>query len=418
MANFRNERGLPRIRNIELSEKNVKLRLILAAALLVLGLVAIAIGVNSCVSAQMGWQEVQASSNKRNCSQDFICNYYYGGADMDPTAERRQVTECYSRAVEDAYDLFNIGMEDTSMGNLTLINAHPNEVVSVEPELYNALALIHESGSRYMYLAPVYGEYRQVFSAELEAVAEECDPAKNETVRDYVQQAIAFVADPAHVSLELLGNHQVKLSVSQAYLQFAEEYGLTAYLDLGWMKNAFIADFLAQRLANAGHTNGYLVSYDGYTRNLDKRGESYSFNLFDGAGHEVFMAATMQYSQPMSIVFLRNYPMTGRDASDYFVYSDQTITTARIDPADGMSKSATDNLVVYGSDVGCAEIVLKTAPLFVCDTWNPEAVQALVEEGIYSIWFDGETLWHNQKDLVLTVQEIEGTAYQAEYAGK
>ncbi|MBR4889544.1 MAG: hypothetical protein IKU17_10410 [Clostridia bacterium] len=418
MAKFRNERGLPRIQNVELSEKNVRLRLILVAALLVIGFVAIAIGVNSCVSAQLGWQEVQVSSNKRNCSQDFICNYYYGSAGLDPTSERRQVAECYSRAVEDAYDLFNTGLEDTSMGNLTMVNAHPNEAVSVEPELYEALALIQESESRYVYLAPVYSEYRQVFSAELESLAEECDPAKNDVSKDFVQQVVAYAADPAHVSLELLNNNQVKLCVSQAYLQFADEYGLTEYLDLGWMKNAFIADFLAQRLEKAGHTNGYLASYDGYTRNLDKRGESYSFNLFDRADHEVFMAATMQYSQPMSIVFLRNFPMTSRDSSDYFVYSDRTITTARVDPADGMSKSATDNLVVYGSGVGCAEIALKAAPIYVCDTWNAASLQELMKDGIYSIWFDGENLMHNQKDLIVTMQEIEGTAYRAEYAGK
>ena len=58
MARPRKEREAPRIQRIELNEKNTRLRWILVCALLLLGMVAIAIGVNSCVSAQSGWQEV------------------------------------------------------------------------------------------------------------------------------------------------------------------------------------------------------------------------------------------------------------------------------------------------------------------------------------------------------------------------
>lgn len=411
MAKFRNERALPRIRNIELSDKNTKLRLILAAVLLVVGMVAIALGVNSCVSAQTGWQEVQVSSEKRNCSQDFVCNFYFGGAGMDATLEHRQVVECYSRGAEEAYEIFNTGMEDSSLGNLTQVNAHPNEAVTVEPGLYEALKLVAESGSRHVYLAPVYEEYNQIFQSDLEALAAEYDPTKNPDQKAYLQKVAAFANDPAHVGVELVGSNQVKLFVSAEYLAFAREYGITNYLDFGWMKNAFIIDFLARKLEDAGHTNGYIASFDGYTRNLDRRGQSYNFNLFDRLGNEVFMPATLQYTQPISIVFLRNYPMSGRDWVNYYSFSDGGIATALADPADGMYKSATDNLVAYSTDCSCARIALSVAPLFIAENLDETTLNALAADGVNSIWFKNQTLFYNQKDVKLVIQETEGPKY-------
>ena len=121
MGKPRKEREAPRIQRIELSEKNVKLRWILAGTLLLIGLVAIAIGVNSCISAQVGWQEVKASSNKINCAADFVLNYQFGETDLNPTAEQRQVSSCYSQAAVDAYELFENSVEGSDLRNLTLL---------------------------------------------------------------------------------------------------------------------------------------------------------------------------------------------------------------------------------------------------------------------------------------------------------
>lgn len=417
MGKPRKQREAPRIQHIELPEKNTKLRWILAAVLLVIGLVAIAIGVNSCVSTQVGWLEVQITSNKTNCSADFVFNYHYGSSDLEPTMERRQVIACYSEAVVDAYELFNTHVEGSDFGNLTLLGASPNETVTVEPELYSALQQITESRSRHVYLAAVYEEYSRIFRADSEVQAAEFDPSKNAELLPYIQAAAAYANDPAHIQLELLKNGQARLAVSAEYLAFAEENGITCYLDLGWMKNAFIADFLAQRMINGGYTHGYLASYDGYTRNLDQRGESYSYNLFDRLQNDIYMPATMHYTKPLSIVFLRNYPMSSRDSGQYYLFSDKTIATAMIDPACGLSKSATDNLVAYSAEAGCAAIALELAPVFVADALDTDAIHGMTGRGIYSVWFNGGELLYNDEALKLTMQTVEGASYQARYAG-
>lgn len=416
MGRPRKEREVPRIQRIELSEKNTKLRWILAAALLVIGLVAIAIGVNSCVGTQSDWQEVQITADKTNCSGDFVLNYQYGQRELESTLERRQVVACYSSAVVDGYELFNTDVEGSTLGNLTLLNASPNQPVTVEKALYDALSQIVEAKNRHVYLAAVYEEYDRIFRAETEAHAAEFDPAQNAALLPYIQQAAAYANDPAHIDLVLLGDGQVQLKVSDAYLAFVQENGIENLLDLGWMKNAFIADFLADRLAAEGHTNGYLASFDGFTRNLDARGNNYSFNVFDRIGNDIYLPAVLQYDEPMSIVFLRNYPMSARDSGSYYLFSNETIATALIDPADGMSKSATDNLVGYSADATCGEIVLAMAPVFIADSMDVAALNDLTADGIFGIWFDGGKLLYNEEEAKLAMQTVEGAAYQAQYS--
>jgi len=409
MARPRKEREAPRIQRIELNEKNTRLRWILVCALLLLGMVAIAIGVNSCVSAQSGWQEVQTSGSAINCSSDFVFNYCYGEAGIEPTMERRQVVELYTDAATKAYGLFNLHGE-----GLSAINVSPNKAATVDAALYKALEQVVEADSRYIFLAPVYSDYRNVFGVETEPQAYGLDPTKNAQLGESVRQAASFASDPAHISLALQDG-QVTLQVSQEYLAFAKENGVEAFVDFGWMKNAFIADYLAERMIAGGHTNGYIASYDGYTRNLDSRGLSYSFNLFDRMGDDIYLPAVMEYSTAKSIVFLRNYPMSARDSGAYYLYADKTITHTLIDHADGICKTATDNLVSYSQNASCARIALSVAPVFIAETLDTDALAALANDSIYSVWFDGGKLHYNEPQLPITLKPVEGVAYQAQY---
>ena len=89
-----------------------------------------------------------------------------------------------------------------------------------------------------------------------------------------------------------------------------------------------------------------------------------------------------------------------------------------IDLADGLCRTSTDNLVSYGKDTSCADLALKLAPVFVAEALNTDALDAMAEEGIYSVWFDGGKLFYNQPEAKITVQEVEGAAYQAQYFEK
>ena len=309
----------------------------------------------------------------------------YGGSAV---VANRELNQIYTEAAEKAYLLFSADVEDASVKNLHLVNRNYNKPVTVEPELYHALEQIQTAGNRSLYLAPAYVEYKRIFLSENEVEAVSFDPAFTEDLRPYLQQIASFASAPEHIDLELLDNNQVCLKVSDAYLEFAAEQELETLLDFGWMKNAFIADYLAQVLSEAGYTSGYLSSYDGFTRNLDSRGNDYSVNFFHRQGTEILMPARIHYTGPQSIVFLRDFPLSQEDRWHYYVYPDGHITSVFLDSEDAQNKTALDALMGYSQKEGCAQILLHLIPVFVTENFEEAPMRTLAGQQIYGVWME------------------------------
>lgn len=396
------------VTRIELNETNTRLRWIAVVVLLSIAVVAVLVGLMSALNTEPGWQEVEVSASSLNCSQDFAFMYDFGEEGISASAEYKLITDLYTRLTEFGFQIFSAETEVEGLSNLYYLNAHVNEPVTVSHELYKALELIAAYDSRYPFLAPVYAEYNAIFLSENSAEAAHYDPAQNPELVPYIQQTTAFAADPDMISVTLLGEDQVQLNVSQEYLAYAEEWGIGTFLDFGWMKNAFILDYMADTLSSSGYTNGYLSSYDGFTRNLDARGETYTFNLFDRAENTVSMPACLNYTKPISIVYLRNYPLSESDRWHYFAFDNGSIASVLLDIADGMSKSATDNLVSYSGDMGCAEILLQTAPIFIADSLDQAALANLAGSGIHSVWGEGSVLRYTDAHADLTLLPESG----------
>ena len=190
--------------------------------------------------------------------------------------------------------------------------------------------------------------------------------------------------------------------MADPYLDFAAYYEVDTFFDLHWMTNAFVIDYMADRLLENGCNNAYLASYDGFNRNLDSRGNSYSHNVYDRMENDIYLPAVYNYQEPTAIVTLRNYPMSDADRWHYYGYSDGTITTTFVDPVDGVSKNATDNLFAYSTEVGCAEILLQTAPVFIADDFDLNALEALMQDDIFAIWGEGGILYYNDRNATLS----------------
>ena len=391
------------VTRIELSEEQTTLRLILLIVLLVIAAVAIFIGLRAAFEVEPGWQQAQVSSGKVNCSTEFTLMYDFSDyRPKDAAIALKKVNAFYSTLTEDAYAIFTAEEYETEFANVRYLNDHINERVTVDPALYYALELIVKYDSRYPFLAPVYGEYDRVFMQTNEVEASFCDPAKDPELMDYIREAASFANDNQMIWLELYGENQVCLNVAEEYLAFAEYYEVDTFFDFHWMTNGFIIDYMAEKMMEYGCTTGYLASYDGFNRNLDNRGNSYSHNVYDRVGSDIYLPAVYNYQEPTAIVVLRNYPMSDADRWHYYAYSDGSITTTFIDPADGEHKSATDNLFVYSTQVGCAEILLQTAPVFIAEDLDLNTLDGLTNHGIYSIWGESMNLHYNDEKAMLT----------------
>ena len=395
------------VKQIELSEKNIKIRWILIAVLLIIALVAFGIGIHAFFSTEPGWQQVTVSEKAPNCSYDFVLMYDFTDYGGSASAVIRKITAMYTEQTQKAYQLFSTDDVETKLHNLYYLNNHLNETVQIDPVLYDALALIVEYNSRYPYLAPVYTEYDRIFISDNDLDASLYDPAYNPELAAYIAEAAAFANDPQMIQLQILGDNKVRLEVSREYLDFIEENGIETVFDFGWMRNAFVADYIADSLRAEGFTHGYIASYDGFTRNLDERGKPFSFNLFHRQGQDILIPAKIDYDRPMSIVFLRNYPMGESDRWHYYAYADGSIASTYLAPTDGKSKSATENMVAYSQNLGCAEVLLRMAPLYINDTMDMQMISALEQDQIYTIWYEGTNLHYNDPKLSPALLPVE-----------
>ena len=91
------------------------------------------------------------------------------------------------------------------------------------------------------------------------------------------------------------------------------------------------------------------------------------------------------------------------DRWHYMGYEDGRITSIYLDPADGMSKSAVTDLVVYAADKSCVDLLTVAAPAMIAEELN---VQSLL--GANAIWGEGKTLLHTEADANIYLNEEAG----------
>ena len=410
---------LPPVEKVELTSAHSGRRMTLALVLLGLGAAALVYALMLLYGAKGGWQAIDAEkTGALSCAGDFSLTYELGAGEEKVSAESRALKALYTDAAERAYALFSVDAPEPASGSLAWLNAHPNEDVTLDPGLYKALEEVAASGDRTLYMGPAWGYYENVFACEDDAMTADFDPAQNEDMRVWYAACAAFANDPASVDVELLGDDMARLKVSEAYLAFAEENELDVFLDFGWMKNAFIADYLADTLLDHGYTRGALSSFDGFHRCLDDRDVVYGLAILDRTDADPIQAAAMTYAGQRRMVSLRDYPVNEQDAGRFYAFQDGQILTPYMDPADGLAKCAVHDLTGYSDTLSCGELALKLATIFVADSLDEAALEELAGEGVYAAWCeDGKVLYTDPDIELADLYETDEMKYEAVYAG-
>ena len=392
---------------IEVEEKHVKLRVVLLIICIAVALISLGYWLFNLLTVEPGWYTISVKSSEPNCGNEFTFAYNAGTDGLDAKTEREAVIRIYSKACEEAYNLFTWDVEEPCEGGIRYLSDHPNQLVTVDERLYKALSLAKDSPL--MYMGPVTAEYAKIFQYHEEHLAAKYDPSQNPELMAFITELLGFVGSRDHIRMEFFGNNQVKLCVSAEFMNYAQRNGVEALLDFGWMKNAFIADFLADALTEKGYTKGYLVSYDGYGCYLEGETTEYTLSLYDRFAYTVDRPAAFSVKGPVNTVAFRNYPLSEGDVWHYFSFgSTGTIASVYVDPTDGVCKSSTDNLVCYSKNASCAEMVLSCAPLFLTEELDEAALIALAAEGVQTIWAEGKELRYTDSTLTLTITEGNG----------
>lgn len=403
MVGNRNNEHLKPVKKIELSEKFPKRRLVAVILLAVIGVTALTYSFVSYFHVDSGWRTVEASSSaEANCSNEFTFQYLLGKSGMSATAEYKAIASLYTELSVRAHQLFHTNQNFDNMQNLYYVNQHPNEIIEVDPVLYHAFETLQDYGSRWIYFAPVYAEYANLFGCKDDSETVSFDPYQSEEVAAYFAEIAAFANDSSMIALELLGENRIRLFISEEYLAYAKSIGFSCFIDFFSLKNAFIIDYLAEELISHNYTFGHITSYDGFLRNLDGSGETYSYQLYDRVGQHVYPAAELVYQNTISIVSLRNYMLSTMDRQHYYELANGEIRTSYIDSADGFCKSTVNNLTGYAYNKGCVDVALGLMPIYAADTFHEPALSSLQDKGIYSVYGKDYVLYYNEDSLLLS----------------
>lgn len=406
-------RGLRKQQKVELSEDKAKFRFVLVIVFIGVAMLAFGIFLSGLLNKSEGWYTITAETDYINCGADFVFNYYVGGNEQDTTAEYKAVKSLYGELTVKGYRLFSRYDEFVGVNNVCYINNHPNEIIEIDEQLYKAFEKILSNDNRYLYMGALHSEYSALFFGKVDPIfVEDKDPRKNQEYAEYFKKLSDFAKDETAVKLELLGDNKVKLVVSDEYLNFAKENEISVFVDFFRTKNAFIIDMLAESLNKAGFIKGNLSSCEGYIRNTDNSGEEYALNLFDKEEKVVYNVAKINYNKTISVIPLRSYSLSETDSYDFLFCTDGNVITPYIDITDGLYKTATSDLYVYSSNMGCADLIMKALPIYTSDEFDVDKLVALQSYGIYSIYFDEFKIKSNDPSLNLSeIYKDENLSY-------
>ena len=151
-------RRLPKpVQKVWLSEKNVGRRILLVVLLLAIGSGFLVYGFMNFLHGDSGWREISVKAGADlNCGEDFTLKYNVGASGVSAGGEAKALSLLYTDAAVKGYRLFNIDESFEDVTNLYDINQHPNEVLTVDPVLYDALKKVSDANCREIYLGPLY----------------------------------------------------------------------------------------------------------------------------------------------------------------------------------------------------------------------------------------------------------------------
>lgn len=355
--NFRrSEPPLRPKKRIELSTEKLALRIMLLGIAILTASLAFSGVFNSLIATPTGWQQIAPEQSETGAEQDFLLCYNIGQTELSAKEEVKALSSLYGQAMDHGCRALANTAYDGYV-NLSDLNSQPNTALAVDPLLYAAFQTIEASGSRMVYFAPLMESYRSLFSCADDETAAQFDTEKSGEMARFAQEIASFALDSEAVQVRLLPENTLRLEVSPEYLDYARENELESFVDLGLLRNAFLCDAVAEELEQQGYVNGYLTSFDGFTRALCQ--EEFGLNVFDFQEGQGYQVDTALYQGPCTVVSCRSFPILDMDQVNYYTYADGSVRAPYFGD-DGLLHTACPSLNTLSRELSAAELAIRT----------------------------------------------------------
>lgn len=397
---------------IEVSGKHLTLRIVAFALAVVIGMTAFGVAFYQISNRKPGYYEITATRDETAPRySNGITLYCYFGGESSAIKEKLRTSEAlYSEALGRIYRLLDPRETYDGYVNLATLNKHPGETLTLPEELFHALtdALERTEGQGYSILD---GAIRSLWQELLYLEEPEAyDPLRNEEQQARFQAVYDALAAPDALRLQVVdaAAHTVRLEVSDALTAVLEKYEVEGpLLDLGSLREAYILQYVRDKLVEAGFVRGYLRTQRGLSLMLPEttEGELLLPSYADGAALD---AAYVSLSNGAACCALRAfsvgdpgyYEIDGvlrhPNLGDTGDLARQLLTVWIVSPAgdvvDAAVKAAAlfetpddqlrQRLRDFGADgVWAAMIEADSPKTILADPLHPEAFHPLTDEG-------------------------------------
>ncbi len=376
------------IKRIELNDNHVKLRIIILIALIPIAIAGFSIFFINLFSKKSGFEEINVSSSTADPVSDDELTFYYnlGKSGNSPTDDFKKVTESYSRHLDYAYKSLNKYKEVDEYKNLYYLNRHPNETMKVSTLLYDSLKKVYDTDPKILYLGPITTLYENYIKN-----GNDGSNPTNPSVKQYIDSIVNYIK--SDISIDFLNDYNIKLNVSDNYLNILDELSVNDILDFSYLRNAFILDYVSTQLISDGFKYGNIQSYDGYYINLDDT-YNYKYDVYDIIDRKLISTCYVDFMGKYNIVNYRNFAINNMDYSRFRIVDDK-LTSLYINPNDGKNYESIKNLTSYSKTKSLVDIVLETKDIYINNNFNENNIS------IESIWLKDRSINYNDKNLTL-----------------
>lgn len=407
--NQKRKEKINKTEDITVDKKHLILRIILFVVFLAGGITGIVIGCTyKSTHVDKGWTLIE-SSDGENSASNFVLNYYFSSDNKRENAkESKELTNAYTTYCNDAYIMFNPYKHFNGVNGVFFINAHPNTDVKVETPFYNTLKKVKDNNTDALFLAPIYDSYENLFNAKTDAEAKEADPYFNNDLKDYYSEIKTYINN-GDISLELKEDNIVRLNISDSYLSYCNQNGISNYFNFNYLYNAASIDYIADKLIANNFKNFKLYSYEGYFRiHLADSTLSTTYIPRTFYNNLIVPEANATFNTSITLVEFKTFPIT--ELEDYYLYDDKTFAHHFIND-EGLYSSCTSSLYVYEKgDTSALDLLLKGKEVFVQSSID---VDKLKEIG-YFIFNEGSVVKYNDEKLEVKPTENEDFVFTKE----
>ena len=302
-------------------KKKLIIRIVLFAIVFIVAVLAITNGVLQIGRKKTGFTEITEAADEEAIlyGSDYKLMYYASGSQAEIKELCNKVSADYSRILQELYKLTDPRKEYEDMVNLATLNRRPGEKLEIPELLFNiledALRKTQEGKGYSVFSGVFYDEWNTILMLDEPL---EYEPLLNSEQKARFEQINAFRDIEGTFSLELDQTKKTAVfAFSGEYRDLRSELESDApVLDLGLLREAYVAENVIRELEKLGYHDGYLETAGGLTVCMSENSRGYT-SFYGKNGDKNSLCALYPAKGGRACSFFRLFPLQEEEYGFY-----------------------------------------------------------------------------------------------------